>query len=157
MNLIRRNLGSDLWDWSPFDQLTTLRNQINRLFESPSGLGHARASEFFDVWSPSLDVYEDKDNMIVKAELPGLKKEEIDISYQDGALHISGERKQEQEHKDAETYRSERFYGRFHRTVTLPKPIDGSKVGASYKDGVLTVTLPKSEEAKPRQIEVNVK
>src|SRR5262249_5822238 len=147
-----RNRRDDGWSWSPFDQLSTLRSEINRLFEEPfSGL--ARASEFFDVWSPALDVYEDKDNLIVKAELPGLKKDEIDISIHEGALHISGERKQESEHKGGETYRSERFYGRFHRTVGLPKPVDAGKVNATYKDGVLTVTLPKSEEAKPKQIE----
>jgi HSP20 family protein len=155
MSLIRRNQESDVWGWSPFEQLSTLRHQINRLFESP--FNERRGSEFFDVWSPSLDVYEDKDNMIVKAELPGLKKEAIEISFHEGALHISGERKQEEQHEGAETYRSERFYGRFHRTVTLPRAVDVNKIAASYKEGVLTVTLPKSEEAKPKQIEVSVK
>jgi HSP20 family protein len=138
------------------DQLSTLRSEINRLFEEPFG-GLTRASEFFDLWSPALDVYEDKDNIIVKAELPGLKKEEIDISIHEGSLHVSGERKQETEQKNTETYRTERFYGRFHRSLSLPKAVDAAKVEASYKDGVLTVTLPKSEEAKPRQIQVNVK
>jgi HSP20 family protein len=156
MNLTRRTNGNDLWNWSPLDQLSTLRTQINRLFEAPFG-EWSRGSEFFDVWSPSLDLYEDKDNLVVKAELPGLKKEEINISFHDGALHISGERKQEGEHKEGETYRSERFYGRFHRTIGLPRPVDANNIKANYKDGVLTVTLPKSEEAKPKQIEVNVK
>jgi HSP20 family protein len=156
MNLVRRNQREDGWSWSPFDQLSTLRNEINRLFDSPFG-GLTRSSEFFDVWTPALDVYEDNDNLIVKAELPGLKKDEIDISIHEGALHISGERKQETQNKDAETYRSERFYGRFHRTVGLPKAVQVDKVQASYRDGILTVTLPKSEEAKPKQIQVNVK
>jgi HSP20 family protein len=156
MKLIRRNREDDVWNWSPLGQLSTLRNEINRLFDYPFG-GLRGDSEFFDVWSPSLDLFEDKDNLIVKAELPGLKKEEIDISFQNGALHISGERKHETEKKDAETYRSERFYGRFHRTLSLPKQVDVNKVKASYKDGVLSVTLPKSEEAKPKQITVDVK
>jgi len=155
MNLMRRNRRDDLWNWSPFDQLSSLRNEINRLFAY--GDEGSRNTEFFDLWSPALDLYEDKDNLVVKAELPGLKKEEIDISFHDGALHITGERKHEEENREAETYRSERFYGRFHRTLTLPKAVDVDKVKASYKDGILTVMLPKSEEAKPKQIAVNVK
>lgn len=90
----------------------------------------------------------------MKAELPGLKKEEIDISLQDGMLTVSGERKLEEQHNDTETCRSERFYGRFHRTVALPKAVYADKVKAVYKDGILTVTLPKTEEVKPKQIEV---
>ena len=107
-------------------------------------------------WVPALDVYEDKDNLTVKAELPGMKREEIEVSLHDGALTISGERKSETKDGNAEVYRSERFVGRFQRTVTLPSPVASDKVKASYKDGILTVTLPKAEEAKPRKIQVNV-
>jgi HSP20 family protein len=107
-------------------------------------------------WTPTLDVYEEKDHFIVKAELPGMKKEAIEVSFYDGGLSISGERKSETNYEDAEVYRAERFFGRFQRTVTLPTPVAVDKAKASYMDGVLTVTLPKTEEAKPKHIEVAV-
>jgi HSP20 family protein len=142
------------WE-SPFDRLTNLREEINRLFDVPSGdLG--RETEFFTGWSPALDVYEDKDNLTVKAELPGMKKEQIELSVHDNTLTISGERKVERTESDGEPSRAERFFGRFQRTVTLAKPVDVNKVNARYKDGILTITLPKTEESKPRQIEVKV-
>jgi len=142
---------SELWSWSPFEQqLTSLRDELNRFFEPGGG------TQLFNVWSPVLDVFEDKDNVVVKVELPGMKREDIDISLHEGMLSISGERKHEAEQPDGDAYRSERFYGRFQRTVSLPKPVASDKVKAAYKDGILTVTLPKTEEAKPRQIEVNV-
>jgi len=85
-----------------------------------------------------------------------MKREEIDISFHDGTLTITGERKYEEKNEDAETYRAERFFGKFHRTLALPKPVQSDKATATYKDGILTVTLPKTEEAKPKQIQVNV-
>jgi len=145
---------TDLWNWAPTTQWTNLRDEINRLFDAPFG-DFARTSELFSGWAPTLDLYEDKENLVVKAELPGLKKEDIEISFQNGTLAVSGERKSEEKLKDAETYRSERFFGRFHRTLSLPKPVHAEKIKAAYKDGILTVTLPKTEEAKPKQIEVH--
>lgn len=85
-----------------------------------------------------------------------MRKEDIDISLHDGTLTIAGERKHEEEKKEGELFRSERFFGRFQRSVALPSPVDPGKVKAVYKDGILTVTLPKTEESKPRQIEVSV-
>ena len=110
----------------------------------------------FSGWSPAVDVYDDKDNFVVNCELPGMKKSEIEISLHDGVLTIGGERKQESERKEGETFRSERYFGKFQRSVTLPASVDGSKVKASYKDGLLSIELPKAEDAKPRHIEVNV-
>jgi len=104
----------------------------------------------------ALDLYEDANNVYVKAELPGMKKEDIDLSLHDGCLSISGERKSESSHEGAEIYRAERFFGRFQRTVTLPTSVAADKVKAQYKDGILTVTLPKSEDAKPKHIDVNL-
>jgi len=141
----------ELWNWSAFDQLTNIRDEINRLYESPFENG---SSDVFNVWAPALDVYEDKDNLVVRAELPGMKKEDIDISLHDNAITISGERKNEKKYEGGRTSREERFFGRFTRSITLPKQVDSSKVKAAYKDGVLTVTLPKAEEAKPRQIQI---
>jgi HSP20 family protein len=141
--------------WPTFGRLSSLRDELDRLFESPFA-GLTNASQLLSGWTPALDVYEDKENFIVKAELPGMKNEDIDVSLHDGSLSISGERKSETKHEDAEVYRAERFFGRFQRTVTLPAPVAADKVKAQYKDGVLTVTLPKTEEAKPKQIDVSV-
>jgi len=141
--------------WPGFGRLSDLRNEIDRLFEAPFG-ELAQGSRLLSGWTPALDVFEDKDNLYVKVEVPGMKKEDIDISLHDGSLSISGERKTEQKHEDSEVYRSERFFGRFQRTVTLPTPVASDKVKAQYKDGILTVTLPKTEEAKPKHIDISV-
>jgi HSP20 family protein len=106
---------------------------------------------------PAADIYEDRDKITVRAELPGMNKEDIDISLHEGVLSISGERKDAEELADAEVCRAERFVGRFQRAFTLNAPVNSDQVSAAYKNGILTVTLPKKEEAKPRQIEVSVK
>jgi HSP20 family protein len=103
-----------------------------------------------------MDVSEDREHFYVKAELPGMRKEDIEISLHNGALSISGERKAENTYENAETHRTERFFGRFQRSISLPSAIAADQVKAHYKDGVLTVTLPKTEEAKPKQIDVKV-
>jgi len=143
-----------LTTWPGLGRLSDLRDEIDRLFESP--LGETRTSQLLSGWTPALDVYEEKDHFIVKAELPGLKKEDIEVSFYDGGLSISGERKSETKHEDAEAYRAERFFGRFQRTVALPTAVAVDKAKASYKDGVLTVTLPKTEEARHKHIDVSV-
>jgi len=142
--------------WSPFRHLSVLRDEIDRLFESPLNALTSGSQEFMSGWSPTIDLYDDRDHLVLKAEIPGMKKEDINISLHGDVLTLSGERKEEKTFEEANTYRSERFLGRFQRTLTLPVTVDSSKVQASYKDGVLTVTLPKSEEAKPKQIEVKV-
>jgi HSP20 family protein len=154
MNLIRWQRPV-MTPWSSFGRLSDLRDEIDRLFDTPM-TELARTSNLLSGWTPALDVYEQKDNFVVKAELPGMKKEDIQVSLHDGSLSISGERKSETKHEDADVYRAERFFGRFQRAVTLPAPVAPDKVKAQYKDGVLTVTLPKTEEAKPKQIDVSV-
>jgi HSP20 family protein len=141
--------------WAGFGRLSNLRDELDRLFESP-WTELARTSQLLGGWTPALDIHEDKDNFIVRAELPGMRREDIDVSLHDGALSVSGERRLEKKHEEAEVYRSERFFGKFQRTVTLPAPVAADKVKAQYQDGILTVTLPKTEEAKPKQTEVNV-
>ena len=155
MNSLTRWQGPELSTWPVFGRLTDLRDDLDRLFESPLA-EWGRTSSLLSGWNPSLDVYEDKDNLYVKVELPGMKREEIEVSLHEGSLSISGERKSEQKHQDAEVYRAERFFGRFQRTVTLPTPVAAEKVNAEYKDGILSITLPKTEEAKPKHIDVNV-
>jgi len=153
MNLIRYQRPEVTWP--AFGRLSSLREELDRLFEAPFG-ELARASHLMSGWAPALDVYEDKDKFVVKAELPGMKREDIELSFHEGSLSISGERKSETRHNDAETHRAERFFGRFQRTVTLPAAVAADKVKAEYKDGVLTITLPKTEEAKPKHIDVSV-
>jgi HSP20 family protein len=154
MNLLRWQR-PEMTGWSGFNGLSTLRNEIDRLFEAPL-TELARTSHLLSGSAPAVDIYEDKDNFVVKAELPGMKKEDIDVSLHDGSLSISGERKGEKKWEEAEVYRAERFFGRFQRTVALPAPVASGGIKAQYKDGILTVTLPKAEEAKPKQIDVQV-
>lgn len=141
--------------WPRFGQLTDLRDEIDRLFDLSVG-DLTNASPWRSGWVPALDVHEDKDNFVIKAEMPGMRKEDIEVSLNAGALSISGERKQESESKDREWIRSERSFGRFQRTLELPTSVQADKVSAEYRDGILTITLPKAEEAKPRQIGVTV-
>ena len=155
MSIIRYQ-SPELGSWSPFDRLSTLREEMNRLFDSSFPGAGSGDTTLFSGWSPALDVFQSSDAVTVKVELPGLKKEDIEISLEKGVLSISGERRHEQKLEDGESFRSERYFGRFHRSVAIPTTVEGDKVKASYTDGVLTVTLPKAEEAKPKQIEVNV-
>jgi HSP20 family protein len=155
MNSLTRWQRPGLTNWLGFGRLTDLRDEIDRLFEAPL-TELTRTSQLLSGWTPALDVSEDKDNIYVRAELPGMKKEDIDLSLHGDTLSLSGERKSEQELKEAEVYRAERFFGRFQRTVSLPTAVAADKIKAQYKDGVLTVTLPKAEEAKPRHIDVHV-
>jgi len=127
-----------------FGRLANFQDELDRLFGAQA------------VWAPVLDVQEDKDNFVFRAELPGLKREEIDVSLQDDTLVISGERKVETVSEGTEVQRQERYYGKFQRALTLSEPVAADKAKAEYKDGVLTVTLPKTEEAKPKKIDVSI-
>ena len=139
---------------SPLNEINRIRNEIFRIFEDPFGFASSAASTLFEGWTPPVDVHEDKDKITVRAELPGMKKEDIEVTVVGDALTVAGERKQEQEKREGESYRSERYVGRFQRTITLPTEVDPNKVQATYKDGVLTVTVNKSEQAKRKQIEI---
>jgi len=152
---LARIYNRELNDWLPFNQIHQMQTELNRLMGNilPT---FQRETEFFTGWVPAMDVYENKESLLVKVELPGMQKEDIDISIHEGVLNISGESKCECGDTQTEMNRSERNYGRFHRSFNLPKPVAVEKVSAQYKDGILTVTLPKMEEARPRQIEVNV-
>ncbi|MCK6501330.1 MAG: Hsp20/alpha crystallin family protein [Nitrospira sp.] len=136
---------------SPLDAMNRLQEEVQRLLDAPlSDFG----SQFFNVWAPALDVYEDKENIVVKLEVPGMKRENFELALHDGVLSISGERRFEEKRQKAAGYRAERFEGRFQRSVTLPKAVQADKVTATYRDGILTVTLPIAAEARPKQIVV---
>jgi len=107
-------------------------------------------------WAPLVDIVEDDENYVIKAELPGVKKEDIKVGVQDDVLTVSGHRHYEKEEKDKKFHRIERSYGSFARSFTLPEDSDGEKVSAEFKDGMLKVLLPKTERIKPKQVEVKV-
>jgi HSP20 family protein len=154
MKLMRVNQ-PDFLGLTSLDALNNLRQEVNRLFECTYG-ENVPGSDLFAGWAPPLDLSEDQNNLIVEVELPGVKKDDLEVSVHNGVLSISGERPVvESEQKDATYYRQERFHGRFHRSITLPKPVELDAVKADYRNGILTVTLPKTEEARPRQIEVS--
>ena len=142
MALIRWNRKNDLWD--PFAGLADIREEMNRLLVSDSG------------YAPSIDIVEEKDKFLVRVDLPGFSKDDVSVTLQDNFLTIKGERKSEAVSKDANYYRRERMHGSFSRTFELPGTVDAKKIDAHFRDGVLHVTLPKTEEAKPKQIEVKV-
>jgi len=154
MNMIKWQRPS-LAAWPGVSRLADLSDELDRLFESPMA-GFSRASQLLGAWTPALDLYEDKENFVLKTELPGVNKDDVNVSIQDGCLSISGERKSEAKREDTEVHHTERFFGRFQRTVTLPAAVAADKVKAQYKDGVLTITLPKTEAAKPKQIDVSI-
>ena len=134
----------------------SLQQRLNRLFEEtflPMGV------EPFSMggWSPSCDIYETENEIVVKAEIPGVKKEDVKLSMQDNVLTLSGERKFEEETKKENYVRVERGYGSFTRSFTLPPFVDATKIGAEFKDGLLEVKLPKLEQAKPKEVEIKVK
>jgi HSP20 family protein len=159
MTLTRWHKPEQNWALSPFRRMSTLRDEIDNIFDRAFGqaLENPTQTQLLGGWIPAVDVYEDKDNLTVKCEVPGMKKEDIDISLHEGFLTISGERKHEEKKTEGEFYRTERYEGRFSRSLTLPSKVNAEKINATYKDGVLTVVLPKAEEAKPKQIQVNVK
>jgi HSP20 family protein len=143
----------EAWSWSPLFQLSSLRNEIDRLFEAPFTPGEEK-QPFFTGWGPPIDLSEDKDHVYVRAEVPGMKKEEIEISLHDGTLTLSGERKEKEQQEGVVAIRTERFVGRFSRSFTLSSPVNSEKVKATYRDGILSVVLPKAEESKPKQIQI---
>jgi HSP20 family protein len=142
--------------WRPFRDLVSIQDEMNRLFDDFFGRPVTRPEWTEGVWTPSVDVSETKDNVIINAEIPGMSKEDVKLSVQNNVLTLSGERKQEKEEKDANYHRIERSYGSFSRSFTLPASVKPDKVKATYKDGILKITLPKSEEAKPKQIPIGV-
>ncbi|MEK7404937.1 MAG: Hsp20/alpha crystallin family protein [Acidobacteriota bacterium] len=126
--------------------LRPFQDAVNRLFGEPSA----------GPWTPAVDILETKDELVVKADLPDVELKDINIQIEDGALTLSGERKCERDEKSLGFHRVERSYGSFVRCFSLPESVDTEKVNADYKNGVLSVTLPKKEIAKPRSIKVNL-
>lgn len=142
--------------WDPFRELSAMQERVNRVFgDYYRGLDDdvmRRGS-----WAPPVDIFENGSHeLVIKAELPDMAKEDIEITVDANTLTLRGEKKMDRAISDERSHRIERAYGTFSRTFSLPTTVDGGKVGADYKNGVLTITLPMREEAKPRQIPVKV-
>jgi HSP20 family protein len=141
--------------WEPFRELEELQNRLSTIVSrAPRQTG--REDMTIADWLPTADITEDDKEYLIRAELPDLRKEDVKVTVENGVLTISGERKFEKEEKQKKYHRVERAYGRFVRSFTLPDDADANAVKAEFKDGMLTVHLPKSEQAKPKQIEVKV-
>ncbi len=142
--------------WDPFREFSQLQDRINRVFTDAYGRND-EALLTSGAWVPPVDIYQNGDHeLVLKAELPDMTREDIDISIDNGTLTIKGEKKLGADVKEEQFHRIERRYGAFSRSFSLPPTVDPAKVGAEYKNGVLTVRLPLREEAKPRQIKVEV-
>lgn len=138
--------------WDPFDELNLLRNRMDRLWTRMTEEEPVLAD-----WSPTSDIVESKDEITIKAELPGIEEKDIDIEIENGVLTIKGERKAEKKEEEKGYRRIERSYGSFLRTFTMPTTVEADKIIADFNNGVLTVHLPKSAAAKPKTIKVEVK
>lgn len=148
---------STLIRWEPTREISTLRDRMDRLFNEALGRGWGGEEGLATgVWIPPVDVFETPESIVLKADLPDVNKDELDISIENNTLTIKGERKMEKEVKEKNFFRCERSYGTFSRSFTLPPTVAAEKVEASFENGVLTLTLPKREESKPKQIKVKV-
>lgn len=142
--------------WDPFDELSTLRNRMDRLINKIN-------PEFEDVpaniarWTPMTDILETKDALVFRAELPGLTEKDVSVELENGVLTISGERKFEEETKEKNYHRVERAYGKFTRAFTLPPNVEADKIKATFNDGLLELNIPKKEEAKPKKITLDIR
>lgn len=143
--------------WDPFRELDEWGDRLGRVFQRyPTATGQPREAMAMPDWAPAVDVMEDVEKFRIKVELPEVKKEDIKVSVQNGQLRIEGERKQEKEEKNKKFHRVERFYGSFLRTFSIPDNVDGAKLSAEFKDGLLNVYLPKTEKHVPKPVDVKV-
>ena len=153
MTLVRWQPRSAMRRWTPYSNFEDVQSEMNRLFDWAFGRRGGEGT-WDGAWAPAVDIYEEGDKFHVHVDLPGLKRDDIDVTIDSNTMTISGEKKKEHETKEDSYYRAERYYGRFSRSIDLPSSADTSKIDAKYKDGVLEVAIPKSEEARPKQIKI---
>ena len=149
-------MAKNLMMWDPFREIASLREDMDRIFDSFFGRFPERERQE-GIWLPLIDIEENNDEVTVRAEVPGMRKDDIKVSVVGDTLTLSGERKYESEEKGRTFHRIERAYGKFYRTISLPAKVDNNKVKAQYKDGILTITLPKANKARPQEIAIEVK
>jgi HSP20 family protein len=158
MSIIRWTPVRDLTPWTSDlgSELTHMQREMNRMLDTFFRGGTVDDGSLGSFWTPAVDIREQNDAYLVEVELPGLSKDDVKITMENNILTIQGEKKQEKEEKRGDYHRTERVYGSFQRSFTLPSSVKNDKIEAQYKNGILTVTLPKVEEAKPKAIEVKV-
>jgi HSP20 family protein len=150
-----RPMGPSVERWDPLREVGDFQSEFNRVFDEFFGrAGNMPGGD--RVWAPAVDMYETKDDLVVTAELPGVNEKEVQLSITGDLLSLRGERTLNQETKQESFHRGERWYGRFERHLSLPISVQADKVKATYRDGVLTITLPKAEEIKPKSIKIDV-
>jgi HSP20 family protein len=142
--------------WDPFRELEDMSERLNRVFTRPALRTSGKEALTVADWMPTVDISETDGEYLIKAELPEVKKEDVKVTVEEGVLTLQGERRQEKEEKGKKYHRVERSYGRFVRSFTLPESVDEAGVKAEYKDGVLSLHLPKTEKVKPKAIDVKV-
>lgn len=143
--------------WDPFQEMSALQERMNRLFSDVRAQAPVRGEEIVQgAWIPAVDIFETNEAIVLKAELPGKTAQDISVEVKDNTLTLKGEKKFEKEVKEENYHRVERSYGSFQRAFTLPGTIHQEKVKAKFKDGILEITLPKVEEAKPKQVKVEI-
>ncbi len=140
--------------WKPWADLWNVRDELERIFDDFFGLPATRV--ITNGWYPAVDLYEEKNSYVVKAELPGVKQEDIKVSLTNNTLTLKGERKESREEKHKGYHHLERCQGEFYRSFQLPAEVDAEKIKATYKEGVLEIEIPKSEKAKPKEISIKV-
>jgi HSP20 family protein len=142
--------------FEPFRDLLTTQREFDRLFKEAFSPMSGETEVSTRSWAPPVDIYETEDAIVLKAELPGIDPKEVEVRVEDNTLYLKGERKFEKEVNEQNYHRIERSYGSFARSFSLPNSISAEKVKAEYKDGLLTLTMPKREEAKPKTIKIDV-
>ena len=158
MAMERWRPGWGITPWSPFRELEALERRFDDIFGRPSLPSIWRRIPTEERgWAPAIEVFDREDKFVVKAEVPGIKAEDIDISVVGDILTIKGEKKAETEVKEEDYYCCERSYGSFYRSIALPSDVDANKIEANYEDGVLEVSLPKAPEVKPKKVAVSAK
>ncbi len=155
MSLVRRNSANDLMTFP--SGILSMQREINSLFDSFFRGSVEDSGLVTTAWNPAVDITEHDSTFVVKVELPGVSRDDVRITIQDSMLTIRGEKKQEKETKGANVHRTERSYGAFQRSFSLPSSVKADAIEAKYSDGVLTINLPKAEEAKRKEIEVKVR
>ncbi len=140
--------------YDPFRELRSLQDEMTRLFAGVAPTGSQRNEFFSGAWSPKVDIFENKENLVLEAELPGMTKDDFDLSFENNVLTLKGDRKFEKKTDEDNYHRVERAYGTFTRSFTLPQTVTAEGAVAEFNDGILSVTLPKREETKARKIEV---
>jgi len=146
----------DLVRWEPFEGLSRIQNRINDLFDDTFGRARSSSMAAPGVWFPPVDILESRDSYLIRAELPGMKREDFNLEVHDGSLTLSVERKFDEAAKGVEYHRVERASGKFSRSFYLPQTVKTDAIKATYRDGILEIHVPKADEAKPKQIAISV-